>query len=52
MNEEHSSRQSGSVYRRSVDGRWYGALDVGSLDGRRRRNVELRLARLHHRVRQ
>lgn len=59
MNQEQSSRQSGSVYSRSVDGRWYGALDVGSLDGRRRRitvsgrdrdHVKLRLARLRRRL--
>jgi hypothetical protein len=50
----------GSVYRRSVDGRWYGALDIGGATGRRRRvtvsgasreAVEVRLARLHRRQR-
>src|SRR3954468_24583969 len=50
----------GSIYRRSVDGRWYGALDIGGGTGRRRRvtvsganreAVEVRLARLHRRQR-
>jgi integrase len=50
----------GSVYRRSVDGRWYGTLDIGAGTGRRRRvtvsgasheAVEIRLARLHRRRR-
>ena len=50
----------GAIYRRSVDGRWYGAVDVGAGSGRRRRAtvsgtsreaVELRLARLRRRRR-
>ena len=50
---------NGSIYRRSADGRWYGALDIGSLDGRRRRvtvsgrhriETEVRLARLRRRL--
>lgn len=63
MRLAHERREAATavrvVYRRSVDGRWYGALDVGSLDGRRRRvtvsgrdrhYVELRLCRLRRRV--
>jgi hypothetical protein len=55
-----STYGQGSVYRRSVDGRWYGALDIGGGTGRRRRvtvsgasreAVEVRLARLHRRQR-
>lgn len=50
----------GAIYRRSVDGRWYGALDVGAGTGRRRRAtvsgtsreaVELRLDQLRRRRR-
>src|SRR5438445_403296 len=48
----------GSIYKRSVDGRWYGALDVATgerrrvtVSGPRRRAVEVRLDRLHRRCR-
>lgn len=49
----------GTIYQRRVDGRWYGAIDVGRVTGRRQRvtvssrsrpAVEVRLGRLRGRV--